>query len=88
MSSSERPIGTAKGKQPNTEALCQRPPPPPQHTQQRAQYTPCHRKRCARTPAVPKPKPRERSSPRRALGMWANKIGQNCWLDTGVVVVV
>ena len=30
MSSGERPIGTAKGKQPNTEALCQPPPPPPQ----------------------------------------------------------
>ena len=29
MSSGERPIGTAKGKQPNTEALCQPPPPPP-----------------------------------------------------------
>ena len=27
MSSGERPIGAAKGKQPNTEALC--PPPPP-----------------------------------------------------------
>ena len=26
MSSGERPIGAAKGKQPNTEALCQRPP--------------------------------------------------------------
>ena len=29
MSSDERPIGAAKGKQPNTEALCP-PPPPPQ----------------------------------------------------------
>ena len=28
MSSGERPMGTAKGKQPNTEALCQPPPPP------------------------------------------------------------
>ena len=28
MSSGERPIGAAKGKQPDTEALCQ--PPPPQ----------------------------------------------------------
>ena len=27
MSSGERPIGTAKGKQPKTEALCQPPPP-------------------------------------------------------------
>ena len=27
MSSGERPIGTAKGKQPDTEALCQPPPP-------------------------------------------------------------
>ena len=27
MSSGERPIGTGKGKQPNTEALCQPPPP-------------------------------------------------------------
>ena len=27
MSSGERAIGTAKGKQPNTEALCQPPPP-------------------------------------------------------------
>ena len=40
MNSGERPIGTAKGKQPNTEALCQPPPPrahpaippPPAHT--------------------------------------------------------
>ena len=31
MSSGERPIGAAKGKQPNTEALCQ-PPPPPGHS--------------------------------------------------------
>ena len=29
MSSGEMPIGTAKGKQPDTEALCQHPPPPP-----------------------------------------------------------
>ena len=29
MSSRERPIGAARGKQPNTEALCQAPPPPP-----------------------------------------------------------
>ena len=31
MSGGERPIGAAKGKQPNPEALCQplRPPPPP-----------------------------------------------------------
>ena len=28
MSSGERPIGTAKSKQPNPEALCQPPPPP------------------------------------------------------------
>ena len=28
MSCGERPIGTAKGKQPNAEALCQPPPPP------------------------------------------------------------
>ena len=28
MSSGGRPIGTAKGKQPHTEALCQPPPPP------------------------------------------------------------
>ena len=28
MSSGERPIGTAKGKQPNAEALCPPPPPP------------------------------------------------------------
>ena len=28
MSSGERPIGTAKGKQSDTEALCQPPPPP------------------------------------------------------------
>ena len=39
MSSGERPIGTAKGKQPNTEALCQPPPPqakppPPPKTKQ------------------------------------------------------
>ena len=29
MSSGERPIGAAKGKQPDTEALCQPPPPQP-----------------------------------------------------------
>ena len=29
MSSGERPIGTAKGKQTNTMASCQGPPPPP-----------------------------------------------------------
>ena len=29
MSSGERPIGAAKGKQSDTEALCQNPPPPP-----------------------------------------------------------
>ena len=28
MSSAERPMGAAKGKQPNPEALCQPPPPP------------------------------------------------------------
>ena len=28
MSSGERPIGAAKGKQSDTEALCQHPPPP------------------------------------------------------------
>ena len=28
MSSGERPIGAAKGKQSDTEALCQPPPPP------------------------------------------------------------
>ena len=32
MSSGERPIGASKGKQPNTEALCQPPPPPPAHS--------------------------------------------------------
>ena len=31
MSSGERPIGTAKGKQPNTKASCQPPPPAPLH---------------------------------------------------------
>ena len=31
MCSGERPMGAAKGKQPNTEALCQPPPPPPPH---------------------------------------------------------
>ena len=30
-SSGERPIGAAKGKQPDTEALCQPPPPPTVH---------------------------------------------------------
>ena len=29
MSSGERPIGAAKGKQSDIEALCQPPPPPP-----------------------------------------------------------
>ena len=38
MSSGERPIGAAKGKQPNTEALCQPPPP-------LVQETPLHSKR-------------------------------------------
>ena len=32
MSSGERPIGAAKGKQSDTEALCQSPPPPPAGT--------------------------------------------------------
>ena len=32
MSSGERPIGAAKGKQPDTEALCQPPPPPNTHS--------------------------------------------------------
>ena len=32
MSSGERPIGTAKGKQSDTEALYQHPPPPPAST--------------------------------------------------------
>ena len=31
MGSGERPIGAAKGKQSDTEALCQPPPPPPRH---------------------------------------------------------
>ena len=31
MSSGERPMGAAKGKQSDTEALCQIPPPPPRH---------------------------------------------------------
>ena len=31
MSSGKRPIGAAKGKQPNTGALCQTPPTPPPH---------------------------------------------------------
>ena len=31
MSSGERPIGAAKGKQSDTEALCQPPPPLPPH---------------------------------------------------------
>ena len=32
MSSGERPIGAAKGKQSDTKALCQTPPPPPSGT--------------------------------------------------------
>ena len=32
MCKGERPIGAAKGKQPNPEALCQPPPPPPAFT--------------------------------------------------------
>ena len=35
MSSGERPIGTAKGKQPNTEALCQPPSPSPDQSDHR-----------------------------------------------------
>ena len=38
MSSGERPIGAAKGKQPNTKALCQPPPTPITHTTAAAQY--------------------------------------------------
>ena len=38
MSSGERPIGAAKGKQSDTEALCQ-PPPPPELAQQAAQLS-------------------------------------------------
>ena len=37
MSSGERPIGAAKGKQPDTEALCH-PPPPPGHWKYRPAY--------------------------------------------------
>ena len=33
MSSGERPIGAAKGKQSDTEALCHLPPPPPPNPQ-------------------------------------------------------
>ena len=36
MSSGERPIGTAEGKQPKTEALCQPPPPPASENAARA----------------------------------------------------
>ena len=32
MSSGERPIGTAKGKQSDTEALCHPPPPPKENS--------------------------------------------------------
>ena len=35
MSGGERPIGTAKGKQSDTEALCQHPPPPPDQSDHR-----------------------------------------------------
>ena len=41
MSSGERPIGAAKGKQSDTEALCQ-PPPPPPRTHATRNTSPCH----------------------------------------------
>ena len=54
MSSGERPIGAAKGKQSDTEALCQTPPPPPLLTHGWA----------TRAAHVP---PRPRHSPRPAV---------------------
>ena len=39
MSSGERPIGAAKGKQSNIEALCQIPPPPPKLVTDSPGYT-------------------------------------------------
>ena len=44
MSSGERPIGAAKGKQSDTEALCQTPPPSPTalHTRCTASYLTSH----------------------------------------------
>ena len=41
MSSGERPIGAAKGKQPNTEALCQPPPPPPSSSSNASEKSGC-----------------------------------------------
>ena len=50
MSSGKRPTGAAKGKQPNTEALCQ-PPPPPQ-TSSAPHPLPFH---CLRQNFIPAP---------------------------------
>ena len=51
MSSGERPIGAAKGKQPNTEALCHPPPPPLNGTNAQKQHRcndsiPCNHPTC------------------------------------------
>ena len=47
MSTGERPIGASKGKQSDTEALCQPPPPPPM------QKFPRHSNPAAETPPLP-----------------------------------
>ena len=54
MSSGERPMGAAKGKQPNTEALCQ-PPPDPRVTEQQPDPLPSlmHVSRTSDRPSSP-----------------------------------
>ena len=86
MSSGERPIGTAKGKRPNTEALC-RPPPscsarpsqwlPPYHDrtpthQQLAPEPACALRDAMDPPAYAFPRPPEDGGGggRRAMGGW------------------
>ena len=86
MSSSERPIGTAKGKQANTEALCQRPPP---NTHNRGPSTPLATQNGVRVHLLClSQSPVSAPAPTEHWACGANKIGQNCWLDTRVVVVV
>ena len=53
MSSGERPVGAAKGKQSNTEALCQPPPPPPAAHARRARPPEWHAARSERAALCP-----------------------------------
>ena len=60
MSSGERPIGAAKGKQPNTEALCPPPPPPP--------VPPPNRKKVRKGPPPQHPPPPPEGPLKRSSG--------------------